>query len=407
LAKGTVSKKMRANGMTWIYRFQTTRPSDGVRVENTRVIGLVKDIGSSAAVAWKEVGRLGLDNHLERQLGNKPTFRELAEHFREHELKKVSGVRVKAPETVETNELLLDRWILPRWGEKTASEIKPLEIESWFETLTSTPQLKNKKPLAWSSITKIKSAMAQVYKHAQRHELIPAAIDKDGKPTNPVLLARSEAGSGYEAAVVTPEQMMVILRELHTPDTRLERTLALLHAATALRPEEAFGLKWQDIDWQKGQINIRRGWSKGKETAGKNEGSMTQVAMHPALSQALKAWRRESLYHRDSDWVFASSKAKGKTPRSAGVAGQDYLRPAAVKAGVILARYRGRFGWHNLRHSLATFLAANEISLSIIQSMLRQAKPTTTAIYTHRVNAAQMAAQGKFLDAINVTSAVA
>jgi len=81
LAKETVSKKMRANGMTWIYRFQTTRPSDGVRVENTRVIGLVKDIGSSAAVAWKEVGRLGLDNHLERQLGNKPIFRELAEHF--------------------------------------------------------------------------------------------------------------------------------------------------------------------------------------------------------------------------------------------------------------------------------------------------------------------------------------
>jgi hypothetical protein len=39
--------------------------------------------------------------------------------------------------------------------------------------------------------------------------------------------------------------------------------------------------------------------------------------------------------------------------------------------------------------------------------MLRQAKPTTTAIYAHRVNTAQMAAQGKFLDAMNVTSAVA
>ncbi len=114
-----------------------------------------------------------------------------------------------------------------------------------------------------------------------------------------------------------------------------------------------------DIDWQKCQIQIRRGWSKGKETAGKNEGSMTQVVMHPALAQPLQALRRESLYHRDGDWVSASARTKGKTPRSAGVAGQDYLRPAAVKAGVIPQEYKGRFGWHNLRHSLATFFAAN------------------------------------------------
>lgn len=406
MAKGTVSKKMRANGLTWIYRFQTTRPSDGARVENTRAIGLVKDIGASEAAAWKEVGRLGLDINVERQLGRKPSFRDLAKHFRKHELKKESGVAVRAPETIGTNELLLDRWILPRWGEKLASEIKPLELEAWFEDLALTPQLDNDKPLSWSSITKIKSIMAQVFKHAQRHELVPAAIDKEGRPTNPVLLARSEAGSDYEAAVVMPEQMMVILHELDKPDTRLEWTLALLHASTALRPEEAFGLKWEDIDWQKGQINIRRGWSKGKETAGKNEGSMTQVAMHPALGEALKAWWRESRYSHDSDWVFASNKTKGKTPRSAGVAGQDYLRPAAVKAGVIPAGYRGRFGWHNLRHSLATFFAANDVNLSVIQSMLRHTKPETTAIYTHRVNSAQIEAQGKFLEAINVVPMV-
>ena len=51
MVKGTISKKMRANGMTWVYRFQTTRPSDGARVENTKVIGLVKDIGDSKAAA--------------------------------------------------------------------------------------------------------------------------------------------------------------------------------------------------------------------------------------------------------------------------------------------------------------------------------------------------------------------
>jgi integrase len=129
--------------------------------------------------------------------------------------------------------------------------------------------------------------------------------------------------------------------------------------------------------------------------------------MHPVLARELQEWRRESLYHRDSDWVFASTKSKGKTPRSAGVAGQDYLRPAAVKAGVIPATYKGRFGWHNLRHSLATFFGANEVNLSVIQSVLRHAKPGTTAKYVHRVDSAQMAAQGKFLEAIKLTGAVA
>jgi integrase len=404
LGKGTVSKKMRANGLTWIYRYQTTRPSDGARVENTKVIGLVKDIGTSATAAWREVGRLGLDIHLESTFGSKPLFRDLAEHFREHELKKISGIAVRAHETAVINESLLDRRILPRWGDKKASEIKPLELEEWFEALTSTPQGKKQKPLTWATIAKIKSIMSQVFKHAQRHELIPTAINQDGRPTNPVVLARSESGSDYEAAVVTPEQMIVILRELDSPATLLEWTLALLHAATALRPEEAFGLKWLDIDWQKGQINIRRGWSKGKETAGKTEGSMTQVTMHPSLSQALQAWRRETRYASESNWIFASDRNNGKTPRSAGVAGQDYLRPAAIKAGVIPEGYRGRFGWHNLRHSLATFLAGQEMSLPLIQSMMRHSNPATTRIYLHRVNSAQMAAQEKFLEAINLSS---
>jgi len=41
------------------------------------------------------------------------------------------------------------------------------------------------------------------------------------------------------------------------------------------------------------------------------------------------------LYFGDSDWVFASIKAKGRIPRTASICAQDYLRPAAIKAGVI------------------------------------------------------------------------
>ena len=398
MARGSVIQKQRANGMTWIYRYQTTRPIDGRRVEHTKVVGLVKDVGKTQAAAWRAVGCLGLDTELNCS-SEQITFGDLAEHFRNHELRKSRGVRLKADETITTHEILLDRWILPRWGEMLLTDIKPLAIEAWFESLTKPGVLK------WPSVLKIKSIMNQIFGHAQRHELIPATIGNDGRPSSPVLLARTESESDYEAVAVSPEQMIIILAELDSTETRLEWTLALLHAATALRPEEAFGLKWLDFDWKKNQINIRRGWSKGKETAGKNKISMTQVAMHPALAEALQQWRRQTVYGSSSDWVFASKRAKGKKPRSAGIAAQDYLRPAAVKAGAIDSDYRGRFGWHNLRHSLATFLADNDVSLSVIQQMLRHAKPATTAIYTHRTNAVQMAAQAKFLDAIKVTSA--
>ena len=65
----TVSKKKRAGGLTWIYRYQTTRALDGKKVENTKAIGRVKDIASSEAAAWKEVGRLGLDRSIHMSSG--------------------------------------------------------------------------------------------------------------------------------------------------------------------------------------------------------------------------------------------------------------------------------------------------------------------------------------------------
>jgi len=73
---------------------------------------------------------------------------------------------------------------------------------------------------------------------------------------------------------------------------------------------------------------------------------------------------------------------------------------------VIPSNFKGRFGWHNLRHSLGTFFATANVNLPWIQSSLRHANPGTTAKYIHRVNAAQMAAQEKYLAAIKFTGAV-
>jgi hypothetical protein len=54
--------------------------------------------------------------------------------------------------------------------------------------------------------------------------------------------------------------------------------------------------------------------------------------------------------------------------------------------------------------SRQAFFAANGVNLPVIQNILRHSNASTTAIYTHRVNAAQRADQAKFPDAIKVTA---
>ncbi|HEV2196049.1 MAG TPA: tyrosine-type recombinase/integrase [Candidatus Acidoferrum sp.] len=78
------------------------------------------------------------------------------------------------------------------------------------------------------------------------------------------------------------------------------------------------------------------------------------------------------------------------------------LRPAAVAAGVIVEGDSARFGWTNLRHRLATFFGSNEVPVSVIQSLLRHTKPTTTARYIHALHSKQIEAQGRYLEAIKV-----
>jgi len=59
------------------------------------------------------------------------------------------------------------------------------------------------------------------------------------------------------------------------------------------------------------------------------------VAMAPLPGRYLRAWRSQTVFAADSDWVFASNKTKGKSPRVGNMLAAHYLRPAAVKAGVL------------------------------------------------------------------------
>src|ERR1017187_1311056 len=55
----------------------------------------------------------------------------------------------------------------------------------------------------------------------------------------------------------------------------------------------------------------------------------------PLRNYYLLAWRKETMYAKDTDWIFPSSYTKGKTPRVGNMLVRSYLYPAAVKACVL------------------------------------------------------------------------
>ncbi len=384
--RGWLKKERRKNGDTWMLYFRTTRESDGKRVEQKIAICLVQTFPSKAS-AWAEVQR----QHIQI---NKPDFRkrvmfaDLAYHYEQHELgERNSGVvDPKAHTTIAGYKRVLRNRLLPRWGKRVALGIEPLEIEEWLSTVKHRDKLQN------PTLDKMRRVMSLVYKHGQRHGLISRSDD-----SNPLRFVRCKTTSSYEAIILTPAQAFAILVELPDP----ERTLTLLAAATGLRISESLGLRWQDVQFEHSIITVRRTWTSGKEGLPKSKASQAPVPMHALLAEFMQAWRCRTPYSQPQDWVFPSLKLKGTKPRSANMLVEDYLRPAAVKVGILGPNDPCRFGFHNLRHSLASFLVRSKTDPKTVQALLRHSDvKTTLQIYAHSISSDRMLAQGQVLEAI-------
>jgi integrase len=393
--QGWLKRERRGQGDTWLLFFRTTRRSDGKRVENKVPIALVKDFPDKSSV-WAEVERLHLHiNQMDLRRG--VTFADLAQHYAEHELAECSeSIHPKAHTTVRAYERVLRNRVLPRWGNRIALGIEPLEVEQWLK------DLKRAKGLANPTLDKTRRVMSLVYRHGQRYGLISR-----NQESNPMRFVRCKTTSGYEAMILTPEQAYAVLLQLQEP----ERTLTLLAAGTGLRISECLGLQWQDVSFADTLIRVRRTWTCGRVGLPKSKASKGPVPLHPLLSEFMFRWKEKTAYSQPCDWVFPSVRLNGKQPRVANMLVEDYLRPAAVRAGVLVSRQDQegrlvdndprRFGFHNLRHSLASFLIRIKTDPKTVQTLLRHSDVRLTLqFYTHAISDDRMSATGAMLGAI-------
>jgi integrase len=164
-------------------------------------------------------------------------------------------------------------------------------------------------------------------------------------------------------------------------------------------------LQWADVDYENQQVFVRRSWTGGKVGKSKSAASKAPVPLVPLLAGFIREWQEQTPYAQATDWVFASTRLKGKQPRVANMLVEDHLRPAAVKVGVMQEGEKVRFGFHNLRHSLASFLIRKGTDAKTVQAILRHSDVTTTlGIYAHSMSEDRLAAQDEMLAAMMTKS---
>ncbi|HLY61357.1 MAG TPA: tyrosine-type recombinase/integrase [Terriglobia bacterium] len=342
---GFLSTIQRKSGAVLVYRWYEPGPNGDPR-EHKRVLGLAKQFRSEAA-ARREVERLGLGRRLEDGPRN---FKELVDHWLEKECSTDDGPESRrAFSTKDTYRGYLRKWIVPRWGNCMVEEVKATTVEEWLATLKKSTG----DPMAPGSKKKIRDLMHVLFAHAIRYEW----TDR-----NPISAVR-QGGQRLSTPVrLDVDQLSRLVYQVLGPR---ERTMVLLAFGAGLRRGELSGVKWEDLDFEEKQLTPRRSIVKQRVGNVKTEKSKNPVPLDDDLIDELLAWRGQTSYAANTDYVFASPKMKGKQPYWMSRIMQHNIKPAAAKAGI------GITGWHTLRHSYTTLLRQNNNDPKVVQALLR------------------------------------
>ena len=153
---------------------------------------------------------------------------------------------------------------------------------------------------------------------------------------------------------------------------------------TGLRSGEAFGLRWEDVDFERQTIHVRRNLTKVKGEyildTPKTRGSIRQLAMSSEVTRLLLVQRREQtrwMLHNNPfphpEMVFTSPKGNYL----------DHNYTERKFKQFVAGTSFSEITLHSLRHANATLMLAAGVDLKVVSALLGHSSIATTAnLYT-------------------------
>ena len=279
------------------------------------------------------------------------------------------------PSSHQTYQGYIHNHIRPNIGDIPLEKLTSLELQKFYKKLLAQGRVDRveakgqPKGLSAKTVRNIHQILSSALKLAQEQRLILS------NPAEGCALPRVEH---QEMKTLTTVQLASFFREARESGVF---ELYYLELATGLRRGELLGLKWEDIDLERGDLRVRRQVSRinGEvvDAPLKTKNAYRTLPLAEDTVIVLKEQRRKV---GNSPWVFPSPNGGPISPDSV----LHMLHRVLKRAGLPKVRF------HDLRHTFATLALQNGVDVKTVSGMLGHfSAGFTLDTYAHITSAAQ------------------
>jgi integrase len=293
----------------------------------------------------------GLDPVAEAQAARAaPTLRAFSEEYLTE-----YAIPRKRPRSVADDKAMLDRLILPKLGSRRVADISPRDVQSLHNGLKKTPYQANRVIALLSKIFNL------AIRSGIRHDNPVKGVERFQEERRDTWLTEQELARLFEA--------------LANHSNQKAANAARLQILTGARIGEVLSARWEDFNFERGVWTKPTHHTKQKK---REHVPLSSAAMSLLAEMHDQTNRSQSLLFPGRD----EGEPLGEIRR--------FWREIRLAAG--LEGYR----MHDNRHTFASHLVSEGLSLEIVGRLLGHTNPLTTKRYAHLADSPLRAAAESF-----------